>query len=143
MRFYWNLKIKYYVFLFLFVQCSNLTNVLGNVCPEYNFRGSVLQRNRNAKCYSCPRVYYSNETFKCTFVFNFFLYLLISVYRLFVVRVGSKIFRLVPIKKKIPACTVYKWNQMILFPFCWKIHYKKSSLNVEVTFFNYQFFILS
>lgn len=100
MRFYWNLKIKYYVFLFLFVQCSNLTNVLGNVCPEYNFRGSVLQRNRNAKCYSCPRVYYSNETFKCTFVFNFFLYLLISVYRLFVVRVGSKIFRLVPIKKK-------------------------------------------
>lgn len=50
--------------------CAPKTYILGYVCVEYNFKGGIVQRNRNAKCYSCPETYFSNEVFKYTECFE-------------------------------------------------------------------------
>ncbi|XP_062592468.1 uncharacterized protein LOC134253908 [Saccostrea cucullata] len=44
--------------------CAPIKNIVGNVCAEYNFGGSRIQRNEGAKCKKCPSNYLSNESFK-------------------------------------------------------------------------------
>ncbi|XP_048767880.1 uncharacterized protein LOC125674688 [Ostrea edulis] len=44
--------------------CSRVMNIVGKVCAEYSLGGRRIQRNRNAKCATCPDVYLSNESYK-------------------------------------------------------------------------------
>ncbi|XP_056014925.1 uncharacterized protein LOC125677565 isoform X2 [Ostrea edulis] len=44
--------------------CSKVINIVGKVCAEYSFGGRRIQRNRDAKCATCPDVYLSNESYK-------------------------------------------------------------------------------
>lgn len=36
-----------------------------SLCVEYNKFGNVIQRNTNAKCKACPKMYYSTDVFQC------------------------------------------------------------------------------
>ncbi|XP_061192233.1 uncharacterized protein LOC133200459 isoform X2 [Saccostrea echinata] len=44
--------------------CAPIQNIVGNVCAEYNFGGSRIQRNAYAKCQNCPAFYFSNKSYK-------------------------------------------------------------------------------
>ncbi|XP_056014921.1 uncharacterized protein LOC130052843 [Ostrea edulis] len=44
--------------------CSRVMNIVGKACAEYSLGGRRIQRNRNAKCATCPDVYLSNESYK-------------------------------------------------------------------------------
>lgn len=44
--------------------CAPTKLINGKVCPEYNYKGGIVQRNVYAPCDACPEMYRSNETFK-------------------------------------------------------------------------------
>ncbi|XP_062592471.1 uncharacterized protein LOC134253914 [Saccostrea cucullata] len=44
--------------------CAPIKNIVGNVCTEYSFGGSRIQRNSEAGCKNCPSFYYSNKSYK-------------------------------------------------------------------------------
>lgn len=46
--------------------------ILGKVCTEFNFGGDKIQRNSNAPCKKCPRVYTSSNAFRCKYLDFYF-----------------------------------------------------------------------
>ncbi|XP_062621158.1 uncharacterized protein LOC134282780 [Saccostrea cucullata] len=50
--------------------CAPRKNIIGKVCTEYSFGGSVIQRNSDAKCKECPVFYFSNESYKYPECYN-------------------------------------------------------------------------
>nr|XP_034331948.1 uncharacterized protein LOC117691028 [Crassostrea gigas] len=48
----------------LIALCAPVRIIIGEVCPEYNNHGDRVQRNKFARCSSCPYMFKSNETFK-------------------------------------------------------------------------------
>ncbi|XP_061192232.1 uncharacterized protein LOC133200459 isoform X1 [Saccostrea echinata] len=46
--------------------CAPIQTIVGNVCAEYSFGGSRIQRNGYAGCQECPAFFFSNESYKYT-----------------------------------------------------------------------------
>lgn len=46
--------------------------ILGNVCTEFNFGCDKIQRNSNAPCKKCPKVYMSSNAFRCKYLDFYF-----------------------------------------------------------------------
>lgn len=44
--------------------CAPKTLILGHFCVEYNGVGNVIQRNINARCKACPKMYKSTNVFQ-------------------------------------------------------------------------------
>ncbi|XP_062607101.1 uncharacterized protein LOC134268877 [Saccostrea cucullata] len=50
--------------------CAPVKNIVGKVCTEYSFGGSLIQRNSDAECKKCPPFYSSNESYKYSECFD-------------------------------------------------------------------------